>query len=162
MEAKMSNPRKALALLIGFTAFSLVLGCQSQREESTVTILDESHFEYLATGEDDLGNASASIEIVSDLPAEEMVQEVVEEKAPEPQLPLALETDSKIIEFNRKVQIALKSAGFYKGKIDGEIGPGTRRAIKSFQTANHLAPDGLVGPNTWERLKKHYYGKDSV
>lgn len=55
----------------------------------------------------------------------------------------------------KQIQIALQKAGFYKGKIDGKIGPQTKEAIKAFQKANGLASDGIVGKRTWEKLSKH-------
>lgn len=53
------------------------------------------------------------------------------------------------------IQRALKNAGFYKGPIDGKIGTKTKEAIKVFQRANGLTPDGLVGKCTWEKLSKY-------
>ena len=55
----------------------------------------------------------------------------------------------------KQVQAALKNAGFYKGEVDGKEGPQTKRAIKAFQRARGLNPDGVVGPKTWEELKKY-------
>lgn len=55
----------------------------------------------------------------------------------------------------RQVQTALKNAGFYKGKIDGKTGPRTKEAIKEFQKANGLKPDGIVGRRTVEKLNKY-------
>jgi len=51
------------------------------------------------------------------------------------------------------IQRALKNAGLYHGKIDGTVGPKTKRAIEAFQKENGLAIDGKVGPKTWEKLK---------
>ena len=53
-----------------------------------------------------------------------------------------------------QVQLALKNAGFYKGKLDGKIGPNTKKAIKAFQQNNDLKVDGIVGRGTWSKLKK--------
>ncbi len=53
------------------------------------------------------------------------------------------------------LQRALKNAGFYDGEIDGKIGPGTRRAIRAFQSENGLEPDGICGKQTWDSLKTH-------
>ena len=53
------------------------------------------------------------------------------------------------------VQIALKNASFFKGALDGRIGPQTREAIKAFQKANGLKPDGVVGGKTISKLKKY-------
>lgn len=35
---------------------------------------------------------------------------------------------------------------------DGDFGPGTERAVKAWQQANGLAPDGVVGPKTLAKL----------
>jgi len=53
------------------------------------------------------------------------------------------------------IQLALKKAGFYKGAIDGKIGKETRKAIKKFQEAKGLVPDGVVGPKTKLALLKY-------
>jgi len=55
----------------------------------------------------------------------------------------------------KRIQRALKDAGFYKGPIDGNIGPQTKEAVKAFQRANELEPDGIVGKRTWEKLNKY-------
>ncbi|MBI3307647.1 MAG: peptidoglycan-binding protein [Candidatus Omnitrophica bacterium] len=51
------------------------------------------------------------------------------------------------------IQRALKNAGYYQGKLDGKIGPGTRDAVKAFQNDNGLDADGVVGRQTWGKLK---------
>lgn len=56
---------------------------------------------------------------------------------------------------SKRIQIALKNAGFYKGQIDGHMGVQTKKAIKEFQKANGLTPDGMVGKRTWEKLSKY-------
>lgn len=54
----------------------------------------------------------------------------------------------------KQIQSALKKANFFKGEIDGKIGPQTKRAIKVFQKSKDLNPDGVVGQKTWEELNK--------
>jgi len=54
----------------------------------------------------------------------------------------------------KQIQIALQRADFYKGNIDGKIGPKTKEAIKAFQKAKGLKIDGAVGAQTWAELKK--------
>lgn len=55
----------------------------------------------------------------------------------------------------KQIQIALQRAGFYKGKIDGKIGPQTKEAIKAFQKAGGLKIDGSAGARTWAELNKY-------
>lgn len=52
----------------------------------------------------------------------------------------------------RDVQVQLRSRGFDPGKIDGRMGPDTRRAIEAFQRANGLSVDGVVGDRTTAAL----------
>lgn len=54
----------------------------------------------------------------------------------------------------QEVQIALKNAGFDPGSVDGKLGRRTKAAIRDFQTANSLNPDGKVGPKTWSKLSR--------
>ena len=55
----------------------------------------------------------------------------------------------------KNIQRALQNAGFYKGPIDGVIGPKTKEAIKEFQKANGLKADGVVGKRTWSKLSRY-------
>jgi murein L,D-transpeptidase YcbB/YkuD len=55
----------------------------------------------------------------------------------------------------KQIQISLKKAGFYKGEVDSKMGVRTKRAIKEFQKAKKLNPDGVVGPKTWEALERY-------
>ena len=53
------------------------------------------------------------------------------------------------------VQLILNEAGFDAGKIDGKMGPKTNAALREFQVANGLKPDGVIGPMTFRRLIDH-------
>jgi len=55
----------------------------------------------------------------------------------------------------KQIQTALKNSGFYKGQIDGKLGPQTKEAIKAFQKANGLKADGIAGKRTAEKLGKY-------
>lgn len=56
---------------------------------------------------------------------------------------------------SKKIQLALKKAGFYKGPVDGKIGNETKKAIKEFQKANGLRADGVAGKETRLKLRKY-------
>ena len=51
-------------------------------------------------------------------------------------------------------QIILKDLGLYNSAIDGINGPGTKRAIKTFQSKSGLISDGVIGPLTKAALSK--------
>lgn len=52
----------------------------------------------------------------------------------------------------KKIQQALKRAGFHPGTIDGVFGEMTQAAVVALQAARGLAPDGEVGPLTARAL----------
>jgi peptidoglycan hydrolase-like protein with peptidoglycan-binding domain len=55
----------------------------------------------------------------------------------------------------REIQAALKNAGYYKGAVDGKLGPKSKKAIEAFQNDNGLTGDGKVGPKTWTKLQTY-------
>ncbi|MCX5706848.1 MAG: peptidoglycan-binding domain-containing protein [Candidatus Omnitrophica bacterium] len=67
--------------------------------------------------------------------------------------PLAVSSSTKPTAID--IQAALKNAGFYTGKVDGKIGPMTKKAISEFQKANNLEADGKVGAKTWTALSRY-------
>ncbi len=55
----------------------------------------------------------------------------------------------------REIQKALKNAGFYQASVDGKMGPQTRAAVKEFQRVHGLHDDGIVGRQTWSKLRAY-------
>ncbi|MEM9356956.1 MAG: caspase family protein, partial [Pseudomonadota bacterium] len=53
---------------------------------------------------------------------------------------------------SKRQQIALKELSYYNGKIDGQIGPGTRRSIRAYQTASGMVATGVLTPDEVEDL----------
>lgn len=52
----------------------------------------------------------------------------------------------------RRIQARLAELGCYGGPLDGRFGGGTAAAVKTFQVAQGIAADGIVGEQTWGRL----------
>lgn len=52
----------------------------------------------------------------------------------------------------RRIQARLKELGYYTGNVDGDFGASTEAAVKAFQSANNLSPDGRVGSKTYQAL----------
>jgi len=55
----------------------------------------------------------------------------------------------------KRIQTALKNAGYYTGSVDGKVGPQTKQAIKEFQRTHGLSVDGKVGTRTWTQLAQY-------
>jgi peptidoglycan hydrolase-like protein with peptidoglycan-binding domain len=54
----------------------------------------------------------------------------------------------------KELQNKLNAKGFNCGAADGIFGSKTDSAVRSFQRANGLVADGIVGPKTWAALNK--------
>lgn len=53
----------------------------------------------------------------------------------------------------KRLQLALTMAGYYNGPIDGDLGSGTRDAIRSFQRELGMTPDGIPSLTLLEQLE---------
>ena len=53
----------------------------------------------------------------------------------------------------KELQLRLTRAGFDTQGVDGRIGPNTEAAIRRFQTAQGLVPDGYASPRLLDRLR---------
>jgi len=57
----------------------------------------------------------------------------------------------------RTLQGVLQVNGYYNYAIDGDFGPLTEVAVRTFQMNSGLPNDGIVGPRTWHALSKLYH-----
>ena len=57
------------------------------------------------------------------------------------------------LEESKRLQLLLTMRGFYAGDIDGDIGSGSRAAIRDFQRSAGLTPDGVESRDLLQRLE---------
>jgi peptidoglycan hydrolase-like protein with peptidoglycan-binding domain len=55
----------------------------------------------------------------------------------------------------KAVQKALMKAGYDPGKVDGQMGPQTKSALRRFQSAHGLKADGMIGLKTFRALLQY-------
>lgn len=60
------------------------------------------------------------------------------------------------------LQARLSNLGFEPGPIDGDMGPKTKRALATFQSAVGLSPSGEVDGETRSRLDSVYQSRDEL
>lgn len=131
-----------LLVLIVFAFCIISSGCKRKEPESPF--------------KSDLSKYDSIVTVISTEKADEPIESTEEEKAEELEvMSIEIDSSSSIAPTPKQVQTALKNAGYYKGEIDGKIGPKSKEAILNFQRDNRLAVDGKVGPKTWAKLKEH-------
>ena len=131
-----------LLVLIVFVFCIVSSGCKRKEPESPF--------------KSDLSKYDSIVTVIS-TEVDEPVETIEEEEEAEELQVVSIEIDSSstIAPTPKQVQTALKNAGYYKGEIDGKIGPMSKEAIHNFQRDNGLVVDGKVGPKTWAKLKGH-------
>jgi peptidoglycan hydrolase-like protein with peptidoglycan-binding domain len=133
----MKNLVLVLVVVFGFTSF---IGCNKKKKEEAADLNGVATENVVSVNDNSVPviveneSAATSNEVTS--PAMASAPPDVAGKQPTP----------------KEVQQALKNAGIYDGKVDGNIGPKTKKAIEAFQTKNGLKADGKIGRKTWKAL----------
>jgi murein L,D-transpeptidase YcbB/YkuD len=136
---------KILSLIILFIFFISLTGCASLRKKDLTS--------------QELRNQTQALEAELQKKNEEiaLLKEKLKEKE---EISKSSFPEAKRRPSVKQIQLALRNAGYNPGPIDGKMGKQTRQAIKAFQKANGLTPDGKVGRKTWELLRQYLYKKD--
>lgn len=146
--------KKTTLVVLGVIGIMGFIGCQKKEvaspveepivtEETTAAALANLELNSISMAAPDSSLLNSTVAPVAS--ALEPISATVEQAVPE-----VIENPTPL-----QIQEALKNAGYYEGKIDGSIGPKTKRAIEKFQTENGLKADGKVGPKTWAKLGAH-------
>lgn len=144
--------------LVAFLGLSLIVtGCSKKAEDQAS--LSGTGFESLSTTDElaQLPQSASGQTPIEVLPIEvsPVTQGIGSVSS------VASTAQSATLSYQQKIQTALKNAGLYTGNIDGKIGPGTRKAIETFQKNSGLTVDGKVGPKTWAALEPYLSGSAS-
>ena len=144
--------KKMMGWVLGLSVVVMIVGCQKKEAHVSVEepiVTEETSATAIANMEMNSLNMSTDVNAIGGVPSamdaasaavEQVVTTVIENPTPQ------------------QIQEALKSAGYYDGKVDGTIGPKTKKAIEKFQTENGLKADGKVGHKTWAKLAAHLTG----
>jgi peptidoglycan hydrolase-like protein with peptidoglycan-binding domain len=135
----MKNLVSVLVVVFGFTS---IIGCNKKKKEEAADLNGVATENVVSVTDNSVPviveNASAN--------ASADVTEPAMASAP---------TDASGKPTTKEIQQALKNAGIYDGKVDGNIGPKTKKAIEAFQTKNGLKADGKIGRKTWKALSAY-------
>lgn len=166
----MKHTPLTLTTLTILTALMLATSGCGKKAETTASINTTSDLEVLAGLAEGAGSAQNTVEIIPVPQSQQAFQGGMD--ATQAMMQQGIQQSGQIavdavqatadavkpgtVEYSKKVQQALKNAGFYTGSIDGKIGPKTREAIRAFQAQNGLKADGVAGTQTWAKLASLY------
>ncbi len=137
--------KTTLILLISVLIPTLFLGCTKKSEDTTAEGLNGVASENVVSLSEQPQNTVDGVPVYVD-----HIENITEPSAGE-MAPLA-DNLAAIKPTTKQIQQALKNAGFYNSKIDGDIGPRTKKSIEDFQSKMGLKVDGKVGAKTWKVL----------
>jgi len=141
----MKNLVLVLVVVFGLTTF---IGCNKKKK-------DDADLNGVATDNVvSVTDSSQNADMTNSVPVVVENTAAVSTDVPEPAMaPASADVPGKPTP--KLIQQALKNAGLYDGKVDGNIGPKTKKAVEAFQSQNGLKADGKVGRKTWKALSAY-------
>jgi len=142
----MKNLVLVLVVVFALTTF---IGCNKKKKEDASDLNGVSTENVVSVTDNSAGNTdmSNSVPVVVENASAGASTEVAE-----PAMAPASAADVTGKPTPKEIQQALKNAGLYDGKVDGHVGPKTKKAVEAFQSQNGLKADGKVGRKTWRAL----------
>lgn len=104
----------------------------------------------------------AAPEVIGEAPLPEAAVEATPPEAPAVQIPEETPAEARRSEAalstadREALQVAMQWFGFYTSAIDGDFGPGTRKAMAAWQSANAQDPTGILTTLQRESLLEAY------
>ena len=142
----MKNLVLVLVVVFALTSF---IGCNKKKKEEAADLNGVATENVVSVTDNSVQNADTtnSVPVVVENASAAAPTEVAEPAmaSASAEIPTSKPTP-------KGIQQALKNAGLYDGKVDGNIGPKTKKAIEAFQSQNGLKADGKVGRKTWKAL----------
>ena len=140
----MKNLVLVLVVVFGLTSF---IGCNKKKKQEAADLNSVAMENVVSVTDNSVQNADTnSVPVIVENASANASTEVTEPAV------ASSPADVQAKPTTKQIQQALKNAGLYNGKIDGNIGPKTKKAIETFQTQNGLKADGKVGRKTWKAL----------
>lgn len=135
-------------ILLGILLIVFLSGCATAAKKQDVQIQSLKH--HIGLLETELDRKDGEIRRLEDELTRRQVQPRVEKKESKEK-----SQSGRFPPPIKQIQTALKNAGFYRGPVDGKMGSKTKAAVISFQKANGLKADGVVGKQTWLKLSRY-------
>ena len=144
----MKNLVLVLVVVFGLTSF---IGCNKKKKDDATDLNGVVTENVVSVTDNGVQNADATnaVPVVVENASAAASTEVAEPAMAQATAEVAGKPTPK------EIQQALKNAGLYDGKVDGNIGPKTKKAIEAFQGQNGLKADGKVGRKTWKALSAY-------
>ncbi len=139
--------KKYVSLVLVLTSVAFLTGCQGKSAEDAMSIDTDKALEEIA--------ALTNGEITPAPAGQTMTTSALPATGAMPAADVSMATGVFEKPSTEQIQQALQSAGLYSGKVDGDLGPRTKKAIREFQEQNGLNADGKVGSKTWQKLSPY-------